>query len=55
MRIIHIITWKDFSCLSGVWLLNSTLDFASHYDSITDDEQQIILHVKKSLLYDSGE
>ena len=36
-------------------LLNTALDFASHYDSITDDERQIILHAKKSLLYDSGE
>ena len=36
-------------------LLNAALDFASRYHSITDDERHIILHAKKSLLYDSGD
>ena len=36
-------------------LLSAALDFASHYHNITDDERYIILHAKKSLLYDSGE
>ena len=36
-------------------LLNAALDFASRYHSITDDERHIILHAKKSLLYDPGD
>ena len=36
-------------------LLNAALDFASSYDNITDDERHIILHARKSLLYNSGE
>ena len=36
-------------------LLSAALDFASHFHSITDDERHIILHAKKSLLYDSDE
>ena len=35
-------------------LLKAALDFASHYHSISHDERYIILHAKKSLLYDSG-
>jgi hypothetical protein len=35
-------------------LLNAALDFASNYDDITDDERNIILHAKKSCLYNNG-
>ena len=35
--------------------LNTALQFASTYVNITDEEKQIILHAKKSLLYNTGE
>ena len=35
-------------------LLKAALDFASKYDNITDTEIEIILHEKKSCLYNSG-
>ena len=31
------------------------LQFASNYDHITKDEEQIILHAKKSFMYSAGE
>jgi hypothetical protein len=34
-------------------LLNAALDFISNYDDITDDERNLILHAKKSCLYNS--
>ena len=36
-------------------LLSATLDFASKYDAISDDERHIILQAKRSLLYNSEE
>ena len=36
-------------------LLNTALQFASTYVNITDEERHIILHAKKSLLYNTGE
>ena len=36
-------------------LLSATLDFASKYDAISDDERHIILKAKRSLLYNSKE
>ena len=39
--------------LSG--LINLTYIFISNYDNITSNERHIILHAKKSLLYNSGE
>jgi hypothetical protein len=36
-------------------LLSTALDFASKYDNITTEERNIILHAKKSYLYNSSE
>ena len=36
-------------------LLNTVLQFASAYVNITDEKRHIILHAKKSLLYNTGE
>ena len=36
-------------------LLITALQFASNYVNITDEERHIILHAKKSLLYNTGE
>ena len=41
----------DFYPSISIDLLNAALDFASSYVTITDDERRIILHAKKSLLY----
>ena len=43
----------DFYPSISIDLLNAALDFASNYDDITDDERNIILHAKKSCLYNS--
>ena len=45
----------DFYPSISIDLLNAALQFASSYDNITEDERHIILHAKKSLLYNSGE
>ena len=45
----------DFYPSISIDLLNAALEFASNYDNITDNERRIILHAKKSLLYNSGE
>ena len=45
----------DFYPSISIHLLSAALDFASNYDNITVDERRIILHAKKSLLYNSGE
>ena len=45
----------DFYPSISVDLLNAALNFASNYVSITDEERHIILHAKKSLLYNTGE
>ena len=44
----------DFYPSISIDLLKPALDFASKYDNITDTEREIILHVKKSCLYNSG-
>ena len=44
----------DFYPSISIDLLNAALDFASKYDDITDTEREIILHAKKSCLYNSG-
>jgi hypothetical protein len=45
----------DFYPSISIDLLNAALDFASNYDDITDDEINIILHAKRSCLYNSRE
>ena len=45
----------DFYPSISIDLLNAALEFASNYDNITADEKRIVLHAKKSLLYNSGE
>ena len=45
----------DFYPSISIELLNAALEFASDYDNITADEKRIVLHAKKSLLYNSGE
>ena len=45
----------DFYPSISTDLLNAALDFASSYVTITNDERRIILHAKKSLLYNSSE
>ena len=45
----------DFYPSISIELLNAALEFASDYDNITADEKHIVLHAKKSLLYNSGE
>ena len=45
----------DFYPSISIDLLNAALEFASNYDNISDNERRIILHAKKSLLYNSGE
>ena len=45
----------DFYPSISIDLLNAALDFASSYVTITDHERRIILHAKKSLLYNFGE
>ncbi|PFX25774.1 Tenascin-X [Stylophora pistillata] len=45
----------DFYPSISVDLLNTALEFASGHVSITDEERNIILHTKKSLLYSEGE
>ena len=44
----------DFYSSISVDLLNAALQFTSSYVNITDEEHHIILHVKKSLLYNTG-
>jgi hypothetical protein len=44
----------DFYPSMSIDLLKAALDFASKYDNITDTEREIILHAKKSCLYNSG-
>jgi hypothetical protein len=44
----------DFYPSISIDLLKAALDFASKYDNITDTEREIILHAKKSCLYNSG-
>ena len=39
----------------SIELLSKALQFASSYDTITDNEQHIILQAKSSLFYSSGE
>ena len=46
--------WSIFIPFS-VDLLGEALQFASNYVKITDEEKHIILHAKKSLLYNMGE
>ena len=36
-------------------LLNKALDFATNYESITEDERNIIIHAKSSLLTNKQE
>ena len=38
-----------------VALLSDALQFASNYDNITSNEEQIILHAKKSYMFSTGE
>ena len=45
----------DFYPSISMSLLNTALQFASNYVNITDEERHIILHAKKSLLYNTGE
>ena len=45
----------DFYPSISIDLLNAALDFASNYDNITDDERNIILHAKKSCLFNDKE
>jgi len=45
----------DFYPSISVDLLNAALQFALSYVNITDEERHIILHVKQSLLYNTGE
>ena len=45
----------DFYPSISVDLLGEALQFASNYVNITDVERHIILHAKKSLLYNMGE
>ena len=45
----------DFYPSISIELLNAALEFASNYGNITADEKRIVLHAKKSLLYNSGE
>ena len=45
----------DFYPSISVDLLSEALQFASNYVNITDEEKHIILHAKKSLLYNMGE
>ena len=45
----------DFYPSISIDLLNAALDFASNYDNITDDERNIILHAKKSWLFNGKE
>ena len=45
----------DFYPSISVDLLGEALQFASNYVNITDEEQHIILHAKKSLLYNMRE
>ena len=45
----------DFYQSISIDLLNAALDFASSYDHITDEEREIIIHAKKSCLYNSGD
>ena len=45
----------DFYPSISMSLLNTALQFASSYVNITDEERHIILHAKKSLLYNTGE
>ena len=44
----------DFYPSISIDLLKAALDFASKYDNITDTEREIILHAKKSCLYNLG-
>jgi hypothetical protein len=44
----------DFYPSISIDLLKAALDFASKYDNVTDTEREIILHAKKSCLYNSG-
>ena len=45
----------EFCPSISVELLSEALQFASAYDSITDNERHIILQAKSSLLYSYGE
>ena len=44
----------DFYPSISIDLLKAALHFASKYDNITDTEREIVLHAKKSCLYNSG-
>lgn len=45
----------DFYPSISTDLLNAALHFASNYDDISDEERNIILHAKKSCLYNSNQ
>ena len=45
----------DFYPSISIDLLKAALDFASNYENITDDERDIILHAKKSCLFNDQE
>ena len=45
----------DFYPSISIDLLNAALDLTSNYENITDDERDIILHAKKSCLFNDEE
>ena len=44
----------DFYPSISIDLLNAALDFAADYSNITDEEREIIIHAKKSCLFNAG-
>ncbi len=45
----------DFYPSITIDLLNKALEFAANYQLISNEEKNIILHTKKSYLFNSGE